>query len=89
MAIPGLLGKNLATLGIPSREEYVAAYCRRTGRAAGADLNFYVAFNFFRFAAICHGIRGRLARGTAVSARAREYAAGVEKLAQLGLDLTR
>jgi aminoglycoside phosphotransferase (APT) family kinase protein len=89
MAIPGLLGKDLAALGIPPREQYVAAYCRRTGRAGIDDLNFYLAFNFFRFAAICHGIRGRLARGTAVSARAREYAAGVEKLAQLGLDLTR
>jgi aminoglycoside phosphotransferase (APT) family kinase protein len=88
MAIPGLLGKDLAARGIPSREQYVAAYCRRTGRDGIADLNFYLGFNFFRFAAICHGIRGRLARGTAVSARAREYAAGVEKLAQLGLDLT-
>jgi aminoglycoside phosphotransferase (APT) family kinase protein len=87
MAIPGLLGKDLSALGIPSREQYVAAYCRRTGRDGIADLNFYVAFNFFRFAAICHGIRGRLARGTAVSAKAREYAAGVEKLAQLGFDL--
>jgi aminoglycoside phosphotransferase (APT) family kinase protein len=89
MAIPGLLGKDLAALGITSREQYVAAYCRRTGRAGICDLNFYLVFNFFRFAAICHGIRGRLARGTAVSARAREYAAGVEMLAQFGLDLTR
>jgi aminoglycoside phosphotransferase (APT) family kinase protein len=89
MAIPGLLGKDLTVLGIPSREQYVAAYCRRTGRDGIADLNFYLAFNFFRFAAICHGIRGRLTRGTAVSARAREYAAGVEKLAELGLAATR
>jgi aminoglycoside phosphotransferase (APT) family kinase protein len=89
MAIPGLLGKDLVSLGIPSRDEYVAAYCRRTGRPGIADLNFYLAFNFFRFAAICHGIRGRLTRGTAVSARAREYAAGVEKLAASGIALTR
>jgi aminoglycoside phosphotransferase (APT) family kinase protein len=87
MAIPGLLGKDLAALGIPSRQEYVATYCRRTGRDGIADLNFYLAFNFFRFAAICHGIRGRLGRGTAVSARAKEYAATVEKLADLGLAL--
>jgi aminoglycoside phosphotransferase (APT) family kinase protein len=89
MAIPGLLGKDLPALGIPSREHYVDAYCRRTGRKGIADLDFYLAFNFFRFAAICHGIRGRLKRGTAVSARAREYAAGVEKLAESGLALTR
>jgi aminoglycoside phosphotransferase (APT) family kinase protein len=94
MAIPGLLGKDLATLGIPTKDQYVAAYCQRIGQRIGQrtgrqsqgipDLDFYVAFNFFRFAAICHGIRGRLTRGTAVSARAREYAAGVEKLAALG-----
>jgi aminoglycoside phosphotransferase (APT) family kinase protein len=89
MAIPGLLGKDLAALGIPSRERYVAAYCARTGRERIADLNFYLAFNFFRSAAISHGIRGRLVRGTAVSARARDYAANVERLAELGLALTR
>src|SRR5262249_5657733 len=89
MAIPGLLGKDLAALGIPSRDQYVDAYCRRTSGDAIAAVDFHLAFNFFRFAAICHGIRGRLARGTAVSTRAREYAAGVEKLAELGLALTR
>jgi aminoglycoside phosphotransferase (APT) family kinase protein len=89
MAIPGLLGKDLAELNIPSRQAYVAAYCKRTGRDGIADLDFYLAFNFFRFAAICHGIRGRLARGTAVSARAKEYAGIVEQLAGLGLDRTR
>ena len=89
MAIPGLQGKDLAALGIPSREQYVQAYCRRTGRKEIVNLDFYVAFNFFRFAAICHGIRGRVARGTAVSTRAREYAAAVEQLAQIGLTLTR
>ena len=87
MAIPGLLGKDLRALNVPARAEYVAAYCRRTGRAGIPSLNFFLAFNFFRFAAICHGIRGRLARGTAVSARATEYAAGVERLAELGLRL--
>jgi len=88
MAIPGLLGRELAALGLPSCEQYIAAYCSRTGRDGIADLNFYLAFNFFRFAAICHGIRGRLRRGNAVSARAREYAAGVEQLAGRGLALT-
>jgi len=88
MAIPGLRDRDLVALGIPSREDYVALYCSRTGRNS-VSLDFYVVFNLFRFAAICHGIRGRLARGTAVSARAREYAAGVERLAQIGLALTR
>jgi len=54
-------------LGIPSKADYIAAYCDRTGRADIAHLDFYVAFNMFRLAAIFHGIKGRLARGTAAS----------------------
>jgi aminoglycoside phosphotransferase (APT) family kinase protein len=71
-------------LGIPSEADYIAAYCDRTGRADIAHLDFYVAFNMFRLAAIFHGIKGRLARGTAASAQAREYAAGVEWMAEMG-----
>jgi len=84
LAIPGLLGRDLAALNIPSPERYIASYCKSTGRARMANVNFYLAFNFFRFAAICHGIRGRMARGTAVSERAREYASSVDQLAELG-----
>jgi aminoglycoside phosphotransferase (APT) family kinase protein len=85
LAIPGLLDKDVAALNIPSEAEYVAAYCRRTGRSALPDLDFYIVFCLFRLAAIFHGIRGRVARGTAVSARAADYAARVEVLAELAL----
>lgn len=83
-ALPGLAGCDLAALGIPSEEEYVAAYCRRTGRDGIPHLDFYLAFNFFRLAAIFHGIRGRAIRGTASSARAREFSNHVEGIAALG-----
>lgn len=79
----GLAGENLAALNIPSEAEYVAAYCRRTGRDGIPDLDFYVAFNMFRLAAIVHGIRGRVARGTAASAHAAEMAKRLEPLAEL------
>src|SRR5207237_628098 len=71
--IAGLLGADLPALNIPSEAEYVAAYCRRTGRdgIGDPDLDFYVAFGLFRMTAILHGIKGRLARGTAASAQAR------------------
>jgi aminoglycoside phosphotransferase (APT) family kinase protein len=82
-ATTGLAGLDLAALGIPSEAEYVAAYCRRTGRDGIADLDFYMAFNMFRLAAIVHGIKGRLARGTASSAHADRMAAGLEPLADL------
>jgi len=66
----GLLGLPLAELKIPDEKEYIRRYCRRTGRDAIPHLTFYLAFNIFRFAAIAHGIRGRVLRGTAASANA-------------------
>ena len=80
----GLAGLDLAALNIPSEEEYVAAYCRRTGRDSIPDLDFYIAFCLFRLAGIVHGIKGRVARGTAASAHAAAMAASLEPLADLG-----
>jgi aminoglycoside phosphotransferase (APT) family kinase protein len=79
----GLAGKDLAALNIPSEAEYIAAYCRRTGRDGIANIDFYMAFNMFRLAAIVHGIKGRLARGTAASDHADRMAASLEPLAGL------
>ena len=79
----GLAGADLAALNIPSEADHVAAYCRRTGRDGIADLDFYVAFNMFRLAGIVHGIKGRLARGTAASAHAAAMAEMLEPLADL------
>lgn len=74
LSIPGLLGRDTAALGLPSEQEYVAHYCERTGRARIDDLEFYLAFSMFRLAGIFHGICGRVARGNAVSSKARDYA---------------
>jgi len=78
-----LAGRDLPGLNIPSEDEYVAAYCRRTGRGGIPDMDFYMAFNLFRLAGIVHGIKGRLVRGTAASAHAAEMAARLEPLAEL------
>jgi aminoglycoside phosphotransferase (APT) family kinase protein len=79
----GLKGEDPASLGLPSEGEYVKAYCSRTGRDDIHHYGFYIAFNMFRFAAILHGIKGRLMRGNASSAHAADMAANVEPLAQL------
>ena len=79
----GLKGLDLEGLGIPSEEEYVAAYCRRTGRDGLPHLDYLIVFVLFRIAAILHGIRGRLARGSASSAHAEATAAQTEPLAEL------
>ncbi|HEY0149673.1 MAG TPA: phosphotransferase family protein [Allosphingosinicella sp.] len=85
----GLAGLDLRALNIPSEEEYVAAYCRRTGREGIPHLDFYIAFNLFRLSAIVHGIKGRLARGTAASAHADKMAASLEGLAGLAWEQAR
>ena len=79
----GLAGMELEPLGIPSEDDYVAAYCRRTGRDNLPHKDYLVVFNLFRLAAILHGIRGRIARGTASSAHAVETANKLEPLADL------
>jgi aminoglycoside phosphotransferase (APT) family kinase protein len=79
----GLVGLDLPALGIPSEEDYVAAYCRRTGREGIPAFDYLMVFNLFRLAAIIHGIKGRLARGSASSAHAAESAKALKPLAAL------
>lgn len=81
--VAGLVGTDLAALNIPSEADYVAAYCQHTRRSGIADLSFYIAFNFFRMAAIFHGIKGRAIRGTASSAAAIERAKSFPELARI------
>ncbi|HXH53471.1 MAG TPA: phosphotransferase family protein [Sphingomicrobium sp.] len=79
----GLAGEDLEALGIPSEDEYVAAYCRRTGRDHLPNKDYLIVFCLFRLAAILHGIKGRLARGNASSAHAAQMVERLEPLAEL------
>jgi aminoglycoside phosphotransferase (APT) family kinase protein len=81
--VAGLGGRNLQGTGIPSEQEYLAAYCARTGRGAMPNYDYYIAFCFFRLAAIFHGIKGRALRGTAASAQAQQRAAILPELIEL------
>ena len=81
--VPGLAGADLAALNIPSEQDYIAAYCARTGRDGIPDYPFYLAFNLWRLAAIFHGIKGRVIRGTAANAQAQERAKAFPRLARL------
>ena len=81
----GLAGQDLDALGIPSEGDYVAAYCRRTGRDHLPNKDYLVVFCLFRLAAILHGIKGRLARGNASSAHAAQMVERLEPLAELAL----
>jgi aminoglycoside phosphotransferase (APT) family kinase protein len=68
----GLAGIDFASLGIPTEEDYVAAYCRHTGRGPIADWDFYIVYSLFRLAAIMQGIAKRAIEGTAAGDDAAE-----------------
>ena len=80
----GLGGIDLASLGIPTEAEYVAAYCRRTGRQAIPHWDFYMAYNMFRLAGIAQGIMGRVKDGTAASQHAVEAGKKARPMAEAG-----
>ena len=80
-------GIDLPATGIPSEEEFVAAYCRRVGRAGVPDLMFFVAFSFFRGAAISQGIAMRAKLGNASGPDAALRGAKARITAELGWEV--
>ena len=85
----GLGGVDCAALGIPSEEDYVAAYCRRTGRDGVPDWNFFMAFGLFRLASICQGVYARAMQGNASSRNALEIGRKAPSLADTGWRIAR
>jgi len=61
----GLAGIDRASVGIPTEEEYVEAYCARRGISKIENWNFYIVFSFFRLAAIIAGVARRAHEGNA------------------------
>ena len=80
----GMMGVDFKALGIPTEQEYVAAYCRRTGRDHIPNWDFYMAYNMFRLAGILQGIMGRVNDGTAASAHALEQGKRARPMAEAG-----
>ena len=85
-SISGLRGRDLAALGIPDEKEYVARYCERMGLERIENFEFYVAFSFFRLAAIVQGVAKRAVDGNASNEKAAEMGALVGPLAELALE---
>ncbi|MBL8510182.1 MAG: phosphotransferase [Betaproteobacteria bacterium] len=80
----GVAGLDLAALGIPALEDYIAAYCQRTGRAGIDHFDYYLAYNLFRMAGILQGIMKRVVDGTASSEQAVLMGKAARPLAELG-----
>jgi len=76
-----LVGRDIAALGIPSMADYVESYVARTGLDPRPHLPAYLAYNFFRIAAILQGIIGRVRDGTATSEFAPAKAEMIRPLA--------
>ena len=85
----GLAGIDFAAMGIPDEAEYVVSYCRRTGRAAIANWEFYMVYSLFRIAAILQGIAKRAIEGTAASREAAEMGELARPLAEQAWALAR
>lgn len=77
----GLGDVNRAVLGIPEEQEYVASYCRLMGIEKITNWNFYLAFSFFRLAAIAQGVAKRAQDGNASNKDALKIGALVKPLA--------
>ncbi|WP_298495320.1 phosphotransferase family protein [uncultured Maritimibacter sp.] len=83
----GLAGVDRANLGIPTDEAFVAMYCDARGLPGIEGMNFYVAFAFFRMAAIIQGVHKRALDGNASNPeRAMRLGAAVPQFAAKGLE---
>ncbi|GAA6184658.1 phosphotransferase family protein [Aliiglaciecola sp. NS0011-25] len=83
----GLGGVDRQALGIPSEEEFVSWYCQRAGLAKIDNWPFYLAFSFFRLAAIAQGVAKRALEGNASNEQASKVGAMVPPLAKMAVEL--
>jgi aminoglycoside phosphotransferase (APT) family kinase protein len=83
----GLAGVDRAALGLPSDAEFVADYCQRRGIEGIENFGFYVAFAFFRMAAILQGVKKRALDGNASNPeKGLKLGEFVPRFAELGLE---
>ncbi|EQB77382.1 acyl-CoA dehydrogenase family member 10 [Camelus ferus] len=83
---PGLSDCDLTDLGIPTVEEYFRMYCLHMGISPTENWNFYLAFSFFRIAAILQGVYKRSLTGQASSATAEQSGKLTEFMSNLAWD---
>lgn len=86
--IKGLQGEDLATLKIPDEKAIIRHYCTVRGIEEPAHWTFYLAFSFFRLAAILQGVYKRGLDGNASSDKALRMGRLVAPLAAQGLKTT-
>jgi len=84
----GLAGIDREPLGIPTEEQYVADYCNKRNINKIENWPFYVAFSFFRLAAILQGVYKRSLDGNASNPeKAKSYGAAVPVLSTMAMQM--
>ena len=81
----GLADVDIGNLGIPDENAYIAAYLEQAGMPAVENWSFYLAFCFFRLAAIVQGVKKRALDGNASSQTALQMGELVYPLSALGM----
>ncbi|WGW03890.1 phosphotransferase family protein [Tropicibacter oceani] len=83
----GLAGIDRAGAGLPSDSDFVAQYCALRGLPGIDNFGYYVAFAFFRMAAILQGVKKRALDGNAANPEKGLKLGGfVPRFAELGLE---
>ena len=85
--VKGLAGKDRNALGVPGEQEIIEQYGEFRRLSAIENWYFYLAFSYFRMAAICQGVYKRGLDGNASSTRALEMGRLVEPMAASAVEL--
>jgi len=82
----GMLGLDLAAMGIPTQAEYIAHYLQFSRRKEPVT-PFHLAFSLFRFAVILEGIAARAQSGSAAAQDAQQVGAQASAFARRAVAL--
>ncbi len=85
----GLGGVDIAALGIPDEETYLAEWCARTNRPRPEGWEFYIILSLFRIASIVQGIARRAVDGSANDPDAVAIGAKAAPLAEIAWDMAK
>ena len=72
---------------LPSEANYLAAYCKASGRPDLPQFEFFIAFSLFRLAAILAGVYRRAMDGNATDARGLDAGRRFQLIARIGRNI--
>ncbi|KAL5017214.1 hypothetical protein ScPMuIL_006803 [Solemya velum] len=85
--IQSFVGLDVREMGIPTVDEVISLYCQKMNIPKIENWDFYVAFTFFRFAAILQGVYKRTISGQGSAPNAEAVGLFAEKMADIAWDI--